>query len=663
MITPVIPGRTQTARLLQDAISGWSAGRGRVVLVTGEPGMGKSHLLDAIQSTAKADAALSNAPFIRVDCSPPIGKVNVAQIQPLQPFGKAIEKLYLEGEQAAKKRLAMNIGMSLLASLPIAGDIFYAVKAISQDVSEYKRETAAMQHKKRAAVTECIETLEAISRQTPFVLLIDDAQWSDPQSVEVFRQLLSRIADMPLLLIATVTPSVAQRTNLPLAALLRDPVAKDHVHALTAIDRAQADEVVGAVEPTAKPTEQQSATLFQRSAGTPGILVEYLKYLRHTEQIRTDGTIVAEALEQSGLKLGDHPATDVLLHEIADDDAMVLALCATEGQEFTAFMLAALMNTDLLSTIRTLRRLQHETGLIRSIGMRTRYGVKTTTYEFTQTVAYTYFLHYPEYEERKHLHQRIAEILTREHDASTLDEIRHQLAVYIAAHSLESEDNTTAERMLNESASAARAIGAAETADLIQSDYLNAFAAPSAIMLGSETPSSEGQGAGQGTASVADTIRLAADAIVRGQASAAYDLTISALSASALTTHERCLLLCLTARADVERGAFVDALARLDQADALPDLGTKDRCTILNVRAAAALRSGDSAHARSILHEAAQLASRLSGTARILTLGNILLLQRSAGESVSEHYQRILQRTLDDRSWAGLKEDLLKSSE
>ena len=326
-------------------------------------------------------------------------------------------------------------------------------------------------------------------------------------------------------------------------------------------------------------------------------------------------------------------------------------------------MVAALMNTDVLSAIRTLRRLQHETGVIRSVGMRTRYGVKTTTYEFTQTVAYTFFLHYPEYEERKHLHQRIAEILTREHDASTLDEIRHQLAVYIAAHSLESEDEVTAERMFKESASAAASIGATETADVIHNEYLSTLSTvTSAPEPASADDSGTGEGAGAGTTSISDTIRAAADAIIAGDHAQARALAMNGLHASGLTTQEQVTLHCLAARAETELGSMSDAKHHLDKAEGLPDVGLRDRCTILNLRAVSALQHGDTEHARAILHEAAQYASRLSGVARILTLGNILILQKQSGEDVSDHYQRVVRRFLDDRSWSGLKADLEMSA-
>ena len=653
-----IPGRPDAANRMQTALEDWKSGKGGLIFVPGEPGMGKSHLLDQIAAAAKTAKV---GPVIRVDCTPPIGKVNLASIQPLQPFGKAIEKLYLDGEQAAKKRLVMNIGMSLLASLPIAGDIFYAVKAITQDVSESKPDTAALQYKKRAAVAECIETLERIAKQTPFILLVDDGQWSDPQSVEVLRQMQSRIADMPLLILWTVVPSVAQRSNLPLASLLRD--TSDTLD-LTELDTVASQDVVNSIDSALRPTDKQKKVLFERSGGTPGILTEYIAYLRHTELVRPDGTIEPEALEQSGVKLGEHPATDVLLHEISSDDAMVLSLCAAEGQEFTAFMVAALMNTDVITAVRTLRRLQHETGVLKSIGMRTRYGVKTTTYEFAQTVAYTYFLHYPEYEERKSVHHRIAEILSHEHDAATIDEVRHQLAAYIAAHSIESEDDELAHRMLTETAHAADMIGATDTAAIIRNDYIGGL---SALVLSEDdvafaTSGGSGEGTSDGTARGSDSIeaiiRRTADDIIAGNAAQARERAVTAVSEQKLTAQEKITLLCLAARADIELDGLSDARARLDKAAAEPDIGLRDTCTILNLRAVVALRSDDTEQARSLLHEAAHYASRLSEATRILTLGNILLLQKHLGEKPSDRYTRIVGKALENRSWSGIKQDL-----
>ncbi|RPI68767.1 MAG: tetratricopeptide repeat protein [Ignavibacteriae bacterium] len=652
-----IPGRAAAASTISSALAAWRSGRGDVIFISGESGSGKSHVLDQIEALREQTPKPS---IVRVDCSPPIGSFNVATIQPLQPFGHAIEQLYLNGEATAKKRLALNIGMSVLASIPIAGDIFYAVKAISQDVSEYKRETAAMQQKKRAAVAECVETLERIAAETPFILLVDDGHWSDPQSVEVIQRLRATIKNIPLLIIWTVTPTLAQQSNMPLAAMLRDTEGTPTV-SLGDLDRTGSDDVLAAVAPDIRPTEQQRSVLYDRTAGTPGIIAEYVRYLVRTEQVRSDGTIAPDALEKSGLKLGDHPATDVLLHEIADDDAMTLALCAAEGREFTAFMIAALMNTDVISVVRTLRRLQHQTGVIKSVGMRTRYGLKTTAYEFTQSVAFTYFAHYPEYEERKHLHQRIAEILTKEFESSDLDEVRGQISTLIAAHSIEAEDTATASRMFAVAATAADVMGASDTADRIRREHLH-------INLDAEevaTLSVDGQqvidggsAGGGGSESFQELSGRLAQLIVDGECSNARTEIEAALQQRTLTGSERSTLLCLVARAHLELHSFADAEHALRSAEQLPDLGKRDTCNILNMQAAILMKQGRTDEARKVLNEATRHSRQLPLAHRVLTLGNIYLLLRSVHDPLSERFARKLRELTLQNALSGIRSDL-----
>ena len=120
------PGREGACAALSTKIEAWRKGTGGVVIVSAESGMGKTMLLDWVEATLTADTF---GAAVRVDCRPPIGAINTTAIQPLQPFGVAIDKLFLQSGHAARKRLALNIGMSVLASIPIAGDLFYAASA------------------------------------------------------------------------------------------------------------------------------------------------------------------------------------------------------------------------------------------------------------------------------------------------------------------------------------------------------------------------------------------------------------------------------------------------------------------------------------------------------------------------------------------------------
>jgi hypothetical protein len=655
-MTPSLPGRADVCARLREDVLRWRGGHGNVILLRGEAGMGKGRMLTWLASEIGTEA-------VRIDCRPPIGTFNVASIQPLQPFGNALEQLYLQSEQAAKKRLAVNIGMSLLASIPIAGDIFYAVKAISQDVNEYKRDTAALQHKKRAAVAECVDTLLRIAERQSVAMLIDDAQWSDSQSVDVLRQILSRIADVPLLIVWAVDPASVRRVNLPLATLLQEPSFIERTYTLSPLTLDGTKDVVRDMAPHAELSDRQWTMLHERTAGTPGIVHEYVTYLQRGGQFMADGTLAADALEAPGLKLSDHPATDVALHAIADDDAHVLTLCAAEGREFTAFMVAALMNVDVLTAIRTLRGVAHRTGMITSMGMRTRYGVKTTVYEFSQTAAYTHFLHYAEYEERKHLHQRIAEILSREYASTELDEVRQQIAGFIAAHSAEAEDTSTLERMLHVSADSADLMGADEVSAFIRSTLMTGTTpvpAETTMPEAAAPQSADGAVDHAIRSTMQALLRSVADAIVRGSADAARRQSLAALADAGMTCtmSERALLHCLAARACIELEQWTDAETQLDAVDRLHELGQRERCTALNMRAALALRRGDHGMARTMLHEASRIASTLPANARIMTLGNIILTLRAAADPTVERYERAMRRLVSVRGWSGLRADL-----
>lgn len=650
-----LPGRDAVSNRLLTVVETWRSGKGDVLFLSGEPGMGKSALLTWIEGL-RDDKTI----VLRVDCRPPIGTFNVSAIAPLQPFGLAIEQLYLQSEEKARKRLVLNVGMSVLSAIPLVGDFIYAFKAVSQDLNEYKKETAALQQKKKAAVQDCVDTLREIGQRTPFILLVDDGHWSDSQSVEVVRQLLGIGADVPVLIVWTFTPSIVQRANVPLATLLRSSAAIERTVSLEALPADKTLALVHSLVPNAQISDATLKRLHERSDGIPGILTEYIKYLQHAGFVQPDGTITSDAVDELAVKSSDHPATDVVLRDITEEDAVVLSLCAAEGREFTAFMVSELLNVDVITAIRTLRRLQQSTGLFQSLGMRTRYGVKTTTYEFTQSFAFTYFLHRPEYEERKAVHQRITDILSREYANAQLAEVRHQLAVYIAAHSIEAEDTTTSERMLAETAQAADEIGAPEIARLIREKYITALP-DSGIADNAESVESSDEGLSPvvaANASASDVVADAAEALLSGDAKGALRKVHAQLNAaSLLSLHERVMLTCMAARANIELGRREDADVLLRQLDVL-SLSSADRCTVLNVRAVACVRSGNPEEARSLLREAASLSATLPVASRILTLGNIVTTLRAVQDPDTVRYERTLRKLVEAHGWARVRADL-----
>lgn len=646
-MTVHIPGQQSVSANLTDAVSNWKAGKGAVLFVEGETGSGKSFVLDTLESTLGAAA-------IRVDCRPPIGTFNVAGIQPLQPFGLAIERLYQNGEAAAKKRLAMNIGMSLLASLPIAGDIFYAIKSVRQDVSEFKRETAALAQKKRAAVEECLITLATIGSQTPFVLLVDDGQWSDPQSIEVLRSMMSD-PDNKILVVWAYNAHAAREHNMNLLSLVNDTKIPGARLRINNVSEQAITELVHHMAPTLRLTQKQLQILHERSAGLPAIVHEYIRYWQQNNHILPDGSLSEDAITDVATHLGDHPATNNVLHEVPEENAAYLALCAAEGREFTAYLVASLTNTDVISTIRKLRSLERSTGLIKNIGVRTRYGVKSTTFRFTADLPYSFFLHYLSYEERRMIHQRIVEILSAERNNSDVQAIRDQLAILIAAYGMQTDNEAVVNEMLIESHRATMETGSIQSAALILSEIEK--------RTGNTVGETEDGQLLHHDSSVStltaepsfqSIIRTASDALIEGTPNLALEM-VDRYIQNFDNPSEYIMLQCLRSQALIQLHQFDEANRTITLLLQDTNGDARLRAFVLNMHANLALAQNNTDLALTYIQDAAKASNDAHPAAQVLTLCNAVVVNKSP---LPSSFISGLRKKLVQSSWKSLAADI-----
>lgn len=633
-------GRAALIDALLERADSWKKGSSSIVFVTGEPGMGKSAVLKTLST--KISEKFPASVVIRVDCHPGLGMARSNSIQPLQPFGLAIEQLFRAGESVARKRLAVNIGMSLLASIPLAGDVFYAVKAISQDVSEYKRETAGMTSRKRSAVEDCINTLSEAAAQSPFILLVDDFQWADKQSVEVVRQ-LATMDRPPFLLVATINTAEARRLQSDVLTLLSARSSNLSSLALTPVTIDDVSRMLEAAVGKAFDISV-STRLLERSAGNPGIVREYLDYM--VKSLHTDPSADVDDLLLGATALGDHPSTSVALNAVPENDALVLANCAAEGREFTAYLAAALMNVDVLTAVRTLRRIHRTTGLIQSLGARTRYSLRTTVYEFTSDFTYTFFLHLPEYEERKDLHARIARILSAE-AMKAMPLQRRQILLDAAAHASQAEDNEQSRLLLDEEIEHSFIRGDDQGAGFLHDDVR-----PLLIHMSEHDSAERGSDAISvstdtvGDVSFSVSLRSCADAFIAGEFASARQLAATLLEqVSRLLPAEHVMATCLLARSMAELGNVSEALDKLHGVISIaPD--DLHKAYISNAMAAIHFLSGNKSMARELLIPLTSNLNHLPAYIVSLTMGNTLLMMRAEKDSNAQELAARLKKTL-----------------
>ncbi|TAL66886.1 MAG: hypothetical protein EPN82_16645 [Bacteroidetes bacterium] len=462
-------------KLFGECLNELRKGNGSIICVSGETGFGKTHLLNYFQELVVAGPKPVPT-AVSVQCDAPIGTFKIGNLQPMLPFSRAIEKILSKTreEKSAEKKFAKSIGMTILATLPIAGEVFYAVKELSKDWRQYKKDKSSLSFGKINTVTgEYYDSIVSFAENVPIVIFIDDIHWCDIQSVELLSLFAQNITKIPLVIVVTFRKSILQSHASPFNNFLSQSKSlKNSVYNIdiTGFSKEQINNYIKSTFKNYKVNQQFEEWIYAQTDGIPGSLHEFIKYFENKSPFDTHGNLKSDFFTDSNIPTTVQTAFSQSVKNLTDEETNVISICSMEGREFTAYIISQLLNTDILTAIKKLRSLQNRTGIIRSIGTQMRYGIKTTTYEFTQAYYHNLFEKSLEYEEYIALHSQIASILRQRYEEAESEILKQEIAPYLAAHSAESGDKETAKSMLLIAAQSAQKFG---NAGIIQEYYDN----------------------------------------------------------------------------------------------------------------------------------------------------------------------------------------------
>jgi class 3 adenylate cyclase/predicted ATPase len=375
-------GRDEELELLQRRWEQAKAGTGRVVLISAEPGIGKSRLAEAFREN------LAGEPHTRLRyfCSPH------HQDSALYPFIGQLERAAgFERDDSPTTQLD-KLEELVAANAPAERDLPLLADLLSVPLdSRYPALDLSPQRKKERTFEALLRQLGGLASREPILMIFEDLHWADPTSRELLDLSVEQIDRLAVLLIATFRPEYQPPwTGQPHVTTL----------SLRRLGRHESDELVrGIIGNTAALPREIMAEIVERTDGVPLFLEELTKAVVENAVI---GSVPAASL---AIPATLHASLMARLDRLGPAAKEIAQIGACIGREFSYELLAAIAR-------RSETELQDALGPLLDAGLVFQRGVPPQTtllfkHALVQDTAYSTLLRGP----RQALHANIARAL------------------------------------------------------------------------------------------------------------------------------------------------------------------------------------------------------------------------------------------------------------
>jgi predicted ATPase len=381
-------GREEELELLLRRWAKAKTGEGQVVLLSGEPGIGKSRLTAALLERIASEPHTR----LRYFCSPQ--RTDSALFPIISQMGRAARFAH---DDTVKVKLDKLDALLTQSSTPPQDAALLSEMASLPNDGRYPALELTPQQRRQKTLEALHAQVETFARKNPVLMVFEDAHWADPTSLELFGRGVNRIANLPVLLLITFRPEFAPPW-----------IGQPHVTSLTLnrLTRPEVDAMIDRVAGNKAMPANIRQEIVERTDGIPLFVEEMTKAVLEAESQHAAERMAA-GIPSSAVAVPAtlHASLMGRLDRLGGSAKEVAQIGAAIGREFSHALLAAVVGKPDTELEAALNR-------IVGAGLLFRQGAPPhATYLFkhalVQDVAYGTLLREP----RRLLHARIADTL------------------------------------------------------------------------------------------------------------------------------------------------------------------------------------------------------------------------------------------------------------
>ena len=323
-------GRDRELKSLAEAFQSASGGSGLLCAVSGEPGIGKSTLVDSFLSSLSA----RSIPFVLAR-------------------GRASERLagtdaYLVVLDALSSLLNEDLTGSVARTMRLLAPTWYAqVSSMSQE-NLTAQQAASPERLKR----EVVVFLEELSKDLPVILFLEDVHWADVSTVDLVTYISDRMGGIRLMILATFRPSELELARHPFLQVMQQLKARDLCRdiAVSFLDEAGIAAFLASEYPSNRFPEDFAVAVHAKTEGNPLFMIALLRYLNEQRVLEQQNGVWVLTQEIPDIQK-DLPGSVRAIVErkaaaLEDGDRRLLEAAAVQGYDFDSVVLAAALDQD-----------------------------------------------------------------------------------------------------------------------------------------------------------------------------------------------------------------------------------------------------------------------------------------------------------------------------